>query len=332
MRIFFLTNYDGIPDEGIKNVSYNLCREISKKHDVLHINSKSIGSISSWKKIKHFRPQIVHVVLRPTTQVLIISKLLKRYLNNPLVIISALQAPEYTVLNRVLFPYIKPNLFLTQSNVTEKILQDMGAKVRFFPNGINIYKFGCVDNDIKNSLRKKYNIDAQKFILLHVGHINKGRNLSILNEIQKLENVQVIVVGSTNSFNYDSTVQDSLIENGCIVWRKYFDNLEEVYQLSDCYIFPTLNQNYCIEIPLSILEAMSCNLPVITTKFGALERIFDEGNGLFFANSETDLLELLHDVATKGINVQTRNKIVKYGWSEIAHSLEEIYFELEQDT
>ncbi|MDO8726850.1 MAG: glycosyltransferase family 4 protein [Candidatus Methanoperedens sp.] len=323
-----MTNYDGIPDEGIKNVSYNLFREISKKHEVLHINSKSMGSVESWRKIKHFRPQIVHVFLRPTIQVLIISKLLKIYLNNPTIIISALQPPEHKFLNRVLTPLIKSNLFLTQSDKTEKMLHDLGANVQFFPNGIDIGKFDPVDDDnVKNDLRIKYGIDTKKFVLLHIGHINKGRNLSILNMIQKLENVQVIVVGSTNSFNFDSTVYNSLIENGCIVWRKYFDKLEEIYQLSDCYIFPTVNQNYCIEIPLSILEAMSCNLPVITTKFGALERIFTRGDGLFFVNSENEFQNVLYDITSNSVNIQTRNKVIKYGWSDISHFLEKIYFE-----
>ena len=67
-------------------------------------------------------------------------------------------------------------------------------------------------------------------------------------------------------------------------------NIEEVYALSDCYVFPTppMNKINSIEIPLSVLEAMACNLSVITTKFGALPKVFEEGDGLIFVDDGED--------------------------------------------
>ena len=35
-------------------------------------------------------------------------------------------------------------------------------------------------------------------------------------------------------------------------------------------MFSTVDPKACIETPLSVLEALSCNIPVITTKFGSL--------------------------------------------------------------
>lgn len=318
----------GNPDEAMKNFAFHIAKEISNSNDVMHINAKeNIFSLNFWSKFRNFQPHIVHIFLRPGVLTFLLSMILKTFNNNTKLIISSLQPPLNYSLIRMIKPFVKTDLVLVQSHETELILKKIGFKTIFLPSGVDIAKFSPVNAEARIALRKKYGIDEDKFIILHVGHINKGRNLSILNKLQKLENVQVVVVGSTNSFNFDSKVYNKLIENGCIVWRKYFDKLEEIYQLSDCYIFPTLNQNYCIEIPFSILEAMSCNLPVITTKFGALERIFEGGNGLFFVNSETKFINVLYDITNKGVNIQTRNKVIKYGWSEISHSLEKIYFE-----
>ena len=80
-------------------------------------------------------------------------------------------------------------------------------------------------------------------------------------------------------------------------------------------------------MPLSVLEAMSCNLPVITTRFGALPRAFAEGNGLTFAESEDDLLRELQKVRDR-LEPRTRDKVLPYGWDNVMDSLESIYGEI----
>jgi len=59
---------------------------------------------------------------------------------------------------------------------------------------------------------------------------------------------------------------------------RYIKKIEEIYQLSDCYIFPITFEGGGISILLSVLEAMACNLPVVTTKFGGLPAIFKGGD------------------------------------------------------
>ena len=39
----------------------------------------------------------------------------------------------------------------------------------------------------------------------------------------------------------------TLKDNGCKIWIKYFENVEEIYQLSDCYIFPTTDKSCAIK-------------------------------------------------------------------------------------
>jgi len=113
------------------------------------------------------------------------------------------------------------------------------------------------------------------------------------------------------------------------VWNKYFENIEEIYGIADCYAFPTTDETASIGIPLTVLEAMACNLPVITTKFGGLPRIFREGEGLFFLKNQPRLPEFLENINESRLVcrnwVRTRKKVLPYSWDKIAERFESIY-------
>jgi len=40
--------------------------------------------------------------------------------------------------------------------------------------------------------------------------------------------------------------------------------------LSDIYVFPVIEPNACIDLPLSILEARACGIPCVCTNFGSI--------------------------------------------------------------
>ena len=121
--------------------------------------------------------------------------------------------------------------------------------------------------------------------------MTKERNLDVFKDIQNQDGNLVLIIGRQYE-NADKQVIDELEEAGCNVWIKHFPDIEEIYNLSDCYVFPTINKKACIEMPLSVMEAMACNLPVITTKFGALPRVFDQTDGLFFVDENKDIYKI----------------------------------------
>ena len=92
-------------------------------------------------------------------------------------------------------------------------------------------------------------------------------------------------------------------------------------------VFPTTSRRYCVEMPLSVLEAMSCNLPVITTRFGALPRAFEAGGGLIFAEGEEALAAGVERVKA-GLRPNTRDKVLPLDWASIVDRLEQAYSDL----
>jgi len=325
MRICLIGEYSGNLDEGMRNVTSCLYKELSKKHNVLPLDTKKI-SLSWLGEIREFKPEIIHYVHGPSIISLLVMRILARASHNDVKTVMSATQPRFSFFSRRFIPLLKPNLILTQSYNTNGMFKDLGCGTQFLPNGVDIYKFMPIAETIKEQLREKYEVDKGKFVVLHIGPIRKKRNIQIFSKIQKIENVQVVFVGST-SMPMEKDIYKSLKERGCMIWRSYFPNIEEIYQLSDCYVFPSMEALSSIEMPLSVLEAMACNLPVITTRFGALTRVFDGGNGLFFIKNEEDIFTALEEIK-HGIKIKTREKVLPYSWKNVVRRLEGIYEEL----
>jgi glycosyltransferase involved in cell wall biosynthesis len=85
-------------------------------------------------------------------------------------------------------------------------------------------------------------------------------------------------VGSS-SYPEDKTLVDELEKMGVKIFLGYMENVEEIYQLSDIYIFPVEEMNSSIGLPLSILEARACGIPVVTTDFGSIRSYLEDDFG-----------------------------------------------------
>jgi len=324
MRVCFVSYFNvenKVGDIGTKNVAKNLANEVSKKHEVMRIDTKEMRS---WKNAKDFKPDIIHFVLAPTTSGFIVAKVFSLFCSGAKVVMSA---PNPTLSCRWLISHLGPDIILVQSLESEKAFQSLGFQTRFLSNGVDTNRFVSRSRDSKEKLRDKYHIDRKKVVILHVGPIIQKRDIELLMKLQG-KDTQVIIVGRDP---YDPKLFADLNEKGAIVMLDYLENIEEVYALSDYYVFPTDpgTRGASIETPLSILESMSCNLPVVTTRYGALPRIFKkDGDGLFFVEKEEDIIKAVEAIKNDDMEIKTRKKVLSYSWENVTKKLEKIYEEL----
>jgi glycosyltransferase involved in cell wall biosynthesis len=319
--------YSGNLEEAMRKTTFYLSEELPKHHQVLPANIKKIFFRSFWRDIKKFDPQIIHYIHGPSIKSFMIVKTIAIYCKNAKTVMSATHPTSFAFSKKII-PFVKPNLILTQSDESEKMFYDFGCKTEFLPGGVDTEKFIPVSKDTKEELREKYGIDKDKFVILHVGSIKEGRGIEIFKKIARTKDNQIVIIGN-RSMGVEKHLDRSIKESGCNVLVKYFKNIEDFYALSDCYVFPTppMNKINSIEIPLSILEAMACNLPVITTKFGALPRIFEGEDGLFFLENGEDVFTALDEIK-KGIVIKTREKVLPYSWEIVVKRLADIYEKL----
>lgn len=292
-------------DEGIKKYSFKLAQFlIESKHAKIftsksnpRLNSqhnlpsnKFFFSISFFKKLKVFHADII--IYLPNSSSTLMSflrlKIISLITHKKTALIS-IQKRNHSKLSRVIIKYIlRPNLIFVFSEREEKYYRLMRLNVEITSAGVNTKEYFPISEKNKMQLRKSLNINGNKKIILHVGHINKDRNIEILKHIADLGH-QVVIIGST-CFTDDEKLKSELTQCGIIIISTFLDNINEYYQISDLYIFPVQNNNSVIEFPLSILEAMACNLPVLTTKFGSLPNHFKETNFFKYFHDKNELL------------------------------------------
>ena len=119
----------------------------------------------------------------------------------------------------------------------------------------------------------------------------------------------------------------ALRKAGVMVTNGYNPRIAEFYGLADCYVFPTTITVGSIDVPLSILEAMACNLPVVSTRFGGLPRMFGEEKGFFYSDT-ANFCTKIRALKEGNIDICTRRLVRPYSWDNIANNLYAIYEDL----
>lgn len=318
MKICIVGHFSDRRDEGVRIVGKQIASLLEKDGQEVHrIEISSLSQLTGMRKIS---PDIVHIVLSPTTPGIMVSKAVSIINYRAKFILSAVQP---SVSGGKLLRLFKPDLTLVQSEASQRTFDSLGYPTQYFINCIDIDRFSPCSQSDRVELRKKYDLPLNSFVLLHLASLTRERNLEIFKDLAKNGNNTVLIIGRENEHSDPELVKE-LREAGCLVWIKHLDKIEDIYHLSDCYVFPTIEPKACIETPLSVLEAMSCNLPVITTRFGALSRVFNEKDGLSFVNDVNEIPVTIERVKLSN-GVKTRAMVLPYSNAEMSRRLIDIY-------
>jgi glycosyltransferase involved in cell wall biosynthesis len=119
--------------------------------------------------------------------------------------------------------------------------------------------------------------------------------------LQKNNNQVVIVSSSSTPRDAigPKELKDKLKQAGITIVDRYIPDIEEIYQLSDCYVFPVKKESSAISLPLSILEARACGLPVLTTDFGSIQAFLDDDNGNILYSAPEEFPKKLNLIKNK---------------------------------
>jgi len=174
------------------------------------------------------------------------------------------------------------------------------------PNGVDTNLFTPLANvQEKNELRSELGLPIDISLILVVGHfsIDKSANhvLDAWLRIQKESNNQsgIVFIGSTNnnSFEVDRNIVNSIYSKSkqFIGERVFFvektNHIEQYYQAADVYVLSSVREG----LPNTLLEAMSCALPVISTRLkGITDWVLNHNvNGMMYDYGDIDALGIL---------------------------------------
>jgi len=179
------------------------------------------------------------------------------------------------------------------SDANKKLIENRYKReVKLLHNGVDINLFKQ-DDKIKKEMRKKFNLENKK-ILISIGRIVKLKGYHLVIEILKELDEDYIFVLIGNGENLENLKK--LAKNLGVEERVFFlgeiDN-KELYKylnMADLFIQPTISHE---AFGITLIEALSCGVPVIASNNGGMVDIIKNGeNGfLFEINNKQDLKE-----------------------------------------
>ena len=83
-------------------------------------------------------------------------------------------------------------------------------------------------------------------------------------------------------------------------------------------------EKYNWDVPLSVLEAASCNLPIVTTEYGELTAFREQEGFLFIDALDSDSLNQALEKALLKTEVNNRQAVLEYDWKNSIDNLQRI--------
>lgn len=182
--------------------------------------------------------------------------------------------------------------FICVSNYISKTLQQYlrmdSNKFVVLKNGINQEQFKQKPSKQRlEELKEKYNIEKNATILLFTGRIVPEKGVLELLEALKdvKEKYKLLIVGAPlNDINtktkYELAVEEKVNKmEGKVVFTGYvnYEKIYELYHLADIAVLPSIWDD---PAPLTIIESLTCELPIITTDSGGIPEYARNGSAI----------------------------------------------------
>jgi glycosyltransferase involved in cell wall biosynthesis len=322
------------PDEGYAKVVAELGRAMGSHATVItHLtrdgggNSRIRVGLRRMRAVANRRLRRDLLQARPSTVVymsrssvtlsaLVRSRLLKWMAGGSRVVMIALQPRSLRWPVRLASRLLWPDLLLVSTDAERRGAEGLGARVDRIVTGVDLERFRPAGLDEKASLRRKWGIPVDTRVVLHVGHLTDGRNLEALLPLAAQPGLTVVVVASSQRHSASGRLEQSLRASGVVLIQGFIADIDEVYRLADCYVFPTISTDFAIAMPLSILEAIASDLPVAAMRFGALPEQFGDTDGVLLVEDASELVDGVLDLLRD--RPSTRRLSERYSWAAVA--------------
>ncbi|OGR85668.1 MAG: hypothetical protein A2901_07840 [Elusimicrobia bacterium RIFCSPLOWO2_01_FULL_54_10] len=214
-------------------------------------------------------------------------------------------------------------------------------RIKEIKNGIPLNTFGSSRTYDTKSLRKKFNIPKESFVMLTSARMSAEKNLDIFFQIapeisKRIPHALFVISGSGPLLeeSLEQCMEMGLEKN--LRFSGFYPNVDELLAVSDLFILPSFLELHSI----SILEAMSMKVPVLVSKDVGCHNEFIETwrNGVLLdphnADEWTEAILRLHndkdlrlkigqngfETCSDQFNIKKISKKIGDVYAELAHS------------
>lgn len=322
-------------DEGSLKVANSLIKRIKKLHSETtvvsferrsplsdrHMEINKLLLNREWIRLVRTKKEPVLYVPFPTRMLPMAVRifLLTCYARQGVQVILAMES-KLNTLSKILLKMSGAKVWAISRPSYETYRSFLGEQAGYLKAGVDTERFSPVEREEKFRLKKKYGLEPDRPVVLHVGHMKAGRNIGQLLKLE--EDWQILLVTSTLTVSErDEELRQSLMARSNVTLiEDYCPQIQELYQLADVYFFPVTEAGNCIDVPLSALEAAACGIPVVATDYGELRELVQEEGFYHIQSFEKKALEGLLAKAVEE-KKSPRQAVLPYDWQQTVHRL-----------
>lgn len=249
--------------------------------------------------LREWRPELVLYVPSAslTANALWRARLLGRAAWAPVAVLG-LQQRNYGPVGRLVLRFLEPDAVVVTAAATADGFRRRGWKVILFRTGVDPDRFVSVGETVRVGLARELGWPSDRRVVLHVGHLRRNRGLSLLERLARDPQFHVVLIASVSETG-EEALAGRVVASGVELHHEYIPDIERFYQAADAYFFPVRHRASAIDFPLSVLEALSCGTPVLTTPYGALPEHFEGTGGLRFLEDGEDPAAAIEDLLSR---------------------------------
>jgi glycosyltransferase involved in cell wall biosynthesis len=224
---------------------------------------------------------------------------------------------------------------ITVSNMTArdttKILDIQPAYISVIPNAVES-TFKPLSQECIDSFRSKYGIYSETICLLNIGSNHPRKNISRILEVIDILNQRGLPIHFWKAGADFSDEQKLFIDNqGLQKHISYLgkpdkSTLIEIYNAADILLAPSLHEGFGI----TLLEAMACGTPVITSKVSAMPEVVGDAGILVDPNDPQAIADAVCELqANQGYRQELITKGLarakQFTWENTAENIAKLY-------
>lgn len=320
-------DYREVNKNDFKDINNVECLSFDSNSKITNSTLRFVYSFYLLKKlIKRVKPDIIHSHYASSYG------LLGALVNYKTFILSfwgsdIFEFPKKSLLHKLIikFNIYKATKILSTSNTMALEIKKYTSKnVTITPFGVDTSKFKK-----KNKITNNITIGSIKQLEEVYGHKYLLEAFAILTK--KYPNIDLLIVGSGSiKDNLEQKIKELKIEKYTNLTGKiHFDDIPKYHNLIDIYVNFSLEESFGV----SVIEASSCEVPVIVSNVGGLPEVVDDKiTGLVIetknVKSLVSAIEYLILNERKRLNMgkEGRKKVIRlYNWSENVNLMIKIY-------
>lgn len=193
---------------------------------------------------------------------------------------------------------------------------------------------------VKNVINEPHEnkIKHDKFVLLFLGRLGKRKGIyDLLNVVTshkfEFKDKLKLILGGDGDIDKIAEIIRKNELNDIVQYKGWVNGKDKIDLLNyaDAYILPSYNEG----LPISILEAMSYSLPIISTNVGGIPEILEQNKNGFIMNpgDKDSLYYAIHELMNKPdlckyMGLSSRTKVKEHLPTYVEQKLSEIYLNI----